>query len=37
LESSSSKAAAPKPMTGEMSSTLKTLVACSQSTPEVPV
>ena len=29
--------AAPKPMMGEMSSTLKTLVACSQSTPEVPV
>src|ERR1019366_10683985 len=31
------RAAAPKPTTGEMSRTLKTLVACSQSTPEVPL
>src|ERR1700693_1350657 len=30
------KAAAPNPTTGEMSNTLKTFVACSQSTPEVP-
>jgi hypothetical protein len=28
---------APKPTTGEISSTLRTLMACSQSTPEVPV
>src|ERR1017187_2560452 len=31
------RAAAPKPTIGEIRSTLKTLVACSQSTPEVPL
>ena len=37
LAKSISSAAAPKPTSGEMSRTLKTLVACSQSTPEVPL
>src|ERR1039457_230823 len=37
LESRNRTAAAVKPMIGEISSTLKTLVACSQSTPEVPL
>ena len=37
FDSNISSAAAPKPTTGEISSTLSTLIACSQSTPEVPV
>src|SRR5271157_2407415 len=37
LETSMSSAAAQKPITGEISKTLKTLMACSQSTPEVPL
>jgi len=37
FESSMSNAAQVKPTSGEISSTLNTLVACSQSTPEVPL
>ena len=37
FDTSMSSAAAPKPINGEINSTLKTLMACSQSTPEVPV
>ena len=35
--SRNSSAAQPKPTRGEMSRTLNTLVACSQSTPDVPL
>ncbi len=37
FESRKISRASTKPKTGEMSRTLKTLVACSQSTPEVPL